>query len=98
MVVSIGFEGSANKLGIGIIRDGIVLANPRSTFITPPGEGWIICFVKYVPCFKLLTFILGFKPVDTANHHRSEIVMLLKEALSEAKVLLKKFFLLINNK
>lgn len=51
-----------------------------------------------MPCFKLLTFILGFKPVDTANHHRSEIVMLLKEALSEAKVLLKKFFLLINNK
>jgi hypothetical protein len=41
MVVSIGFEGSANKLGIGIIQDGIVLANPRRTFITPPGEGFI---------------------------------------------------------
>lgn len=39
MVVSIGFEGSANKLGIGIVRDGQVLSNPRRTFITPPGEG-----------------------------------------------------------
>ena len=39
MVVSIGFEGSANKLGIGIVRDGEVLSNPRRTFITPPGEG-----------------------------------------------------------
>lgn len=58
MVISIGFEGSANKLGIGkkkwstiitnrqnnksllgIIKDGEVLANPRKTFITPPGEG-----------------------------------------------------------
>ena len=40
MVIAIGFEGSANKLGIGIIKDGVVLANPRRTFITPPGEGF----------------------------------------------------------
>lgn len=40
MVISIGFEGSANKLGVGIIRDGTVLANPRRTFITPPGQGF----------------------------------------------------------
>lgn len=39
MVIAIGFEGSANKLGVGIIKDGKVLANPRKTFITPPGEG-----------------------------------------------------------
>ena len=39
MVVAIGFEGSANKLGIGIIRDGVVLSNPRVTFVTPPGQG-----------------------------------------------------------
>lgn len=40
MTVVIGFEGSANKLGIGIIRDGKVLSNPRVTYITPPGEGF----------------------------------------------------------
>lgn len=41
MVIAIGFEGSANKLGIGIVRDdGQVLANPRVTYITPPGEGF----------------------------------------------------------
>jgi len=39
MVVAIGLEGSANKLGIGIIRDGQVLSNPRRTYITPPGQG-----------------------------------------------------------
>lgn len=39
MVLAIGLEGSANKIGIGIIRDGVVLANPRKTYITPPGEG-----------------------------------------------------------
>lgn len=41
MVVIIGLEGSANKCGIGIIRDGEVLSNPRRTYITPPGQGFI---------------------------------------------------------
>nr|CAB3264588.1 probable tRNA N6-adenosine threonylcarbamoyltransferase [Phallusia mammillata] len=37
----IGFEGSANKLGVGIVRDGQVLSNPRHTYISPPGEGFL---------------------------------------------------------
>lgn len=41
MVCIIGFEGSANKIGVGIIRDGEVLANPRHTFISPPGHGFM---------------------------------------------------------
>lgn len=39
MVISLGFEGSANKIGVGIVRNGEVLANVRRTYITPPGEG-----------------------------------------------------------
>lgn len=39
MVIAIGFEGSANKLGVGIVRDGVVLSNCRQTYITAPGEG-----------------------------------------------------------
>ncbi|KAF7269719.1 hypothetical protein GWI33_017237 [Rhynchophorus ferrugineus] len=41
MVIAIGFEGSANKLGVGIVKDSVVLANPRITYITPPGEGFM---------------------------------------------------------
>lgn len=41
MVIALGFEGSANKLGVGIIKDGVVLSNPRKTYITPPGEGFM---------------------------------------------------------
>ncbi|KAK9744848.1 tRNA N6-adenosine threonylcarbamoyltransferase [Popillia japonica] len=41
MVIAIGFEGSANKLGIGIVKDGEVLSNCRRTYITPPGEGFL---------------------------------------------------------
>lgn len=37
-----GFEGSANKLGVGVVdQDGNVLANPRHTYITPPGQGFL---------------------------------------------------------
>lgn len=37
-----GFEGSANKLGIGIVRgNGEILANERKTYITPPGTGFL---------------------------------------------------------
>lgn len=66
MVIAIGFEGSANKLGIGIVKDGEVLSNCRRTYITPPGE--------------------GFLPKETAQHHRDNIFIVLKEALEQAKV------------
>ena len=36
-----GLEGSANKMGIGIIRDGEVLSNPRRTYCPPPGQGFL---------------------------------------------------------
>ncbi|XP_066912114.1 tRNA N6-adenosine threonylcarbamoyltransferase-like isoform X2 [Clytia hemisphaerica] len=41
MTIAIGFEGSANKIGIGIIEDGNVLSNVRHTYITPPGKGFL---------------------------------------------------------
>lgn len=65
-------EGSANKLGIGIIshfpngKPAHVLSNIRHTFNAPPGE--------------------GFLPKDTAKHHRSWMVRLVKEAMTEAGV------------
>uniref|UniRef100_A0A8C5SAY1 N(6)-L-threonylcarbamoyladenine synthase n=1 Tax=Laticauda laticaudata TaxID=8630 RepID=A0A8C5SAY1_LATLA len=66
MPVVIGFEGSANKIGIGIVKDGEVLSNPRRTYVTPPGQ--------------------GFLPGDTARHHSSCVLTVLREALEEAGV------------
>lgn len=40
-MISLGLEGSANKLGIGIIRDSEILSNVRHTYITPPGHGFL---------------------------------------------------------
>ena len=40
--LAMGFEGSANKVAVGIVRsDGVILSNPRKTYITPPGTGFL---------------------------------------------------------
>jgi len=41
MPTVIGLEGSANKCGVGIVKDGVVLANPRRTHNAPPGQGFL---------------------------------------------------------
>jgi hypothetical protein len=66
---ALGLEGSANKLGAGIIKhaeDGStsVLSNVRHTYITPPGE--------------------GFQPRDTAQHHRDWAINVIKDAINKA--------------
>ncbi|KAK3444139.1 hypothetical protein EUGRSUZ_A00283 [Eucalyptus grandis] len=41
-MIALGFEGSANKIGIGVVTlDGDILSNPRHTYITPPGQGFL---------------------------------------------------------
>jgi len=55
MVCALGIEGSANKIGIGIINDGKVLANVRRTYITPPGEGNKYSTPTYTICTNLFT-------------------------------------------
>src|ERR1700749_3787575 len=38
----LGIEGSANKFGVGIVSDdGTILSNPRHTYITPTGTGFL---------------------------------------------------------
>ena len=55
VVIAIGIEGSANKIGVGIIKysngEYKILSNPRKTYITPAGQGFLprSCdFVYYV--------------------------------------------------
>lgn len=71
-LLCLGLEGSANKLGAGIIshtptENGTlvtVLSNVRHTYVTPPGE--------------------GFLPSDTARHHREWVIRVLREAVKKA--------------
>jgi hypothetical protein len=68
-MIALGLEGSANKLGVGLIRHlpnkpAEILSNIRHTYISPPGE--------------------GFLPKDVAKHHRNWVVTLVKRALKES--------------
>ncbi|XXG58793.1 hypothetical protein AAC387_Pa04g1004 [Persea americana] len=41
-MIALGFEGSTNKIGIGVeTLDGTILSNPRHTYITPPTHGFL---------------------------------------------------------
>lgn len=70
-VLALGLEGSANKLGAGIVRHNPdasvdVLSNVRHTYVTPPGT--------------------GFQPGDTAKHHKAWILQVVQEAVNSAKL------------
>jgi N6-L-threonylcarbamoyladenine synthase len=72
-MISLGLEGSANKIGVGIIRytsdtDYEILANIRETYITPAGT--------------------GFLPRFTEAHHREQVLPLIKRALVLAGITL----------
>jgi tRNA N6-adenosine threonylcarbamoyltransferase len=41
MVIALGLEGSANKIGIGIVKNDEILSNVRHTFTPPPGKGFL---------------------------------------------------------
>lgn len=74
-MIALGLEGSANKLGVGLILhpaeggSARILANIRHTFVSPPGE--------------------GFLPKDTAKHHRSWVLKLTKQAMKEAGLIIR---------
>ncbi|XP_071657488.1 tRNA N6-adenosine threonylcarbamoyltransferase isoform X3 [Patagioenas fasciata] len=40
MPTVLGLEGSANKVGAGVVRDGVILSSARATYVTPPGHGF----------------------------------------------------------
>ena len=69
--IALGLEGSANKLGAGVIKHSpngtvTVLSNVRHTYITPPGE--------------------GFLPRDTAKHHRDWVMTVIRDSLKKAGI------------
>lgn len=68
--IALGCEGSANKLGIGVMlhtpTKTTILSNLRHTFVSPPGT--------------------GFLPKDTAAHHRAHFVSLARRAIIAANI------------
>jgi N6-L-threonylcarbamoyladenine synthase len=71
----LGIEGSANKIGIGVLQYDpsnatyFIRANPRKTYVAPTGH--------------------GFLPKQTAWHHQQHVVPLVRAALTEAQISFK---------
>ena len=79
-VIALGIEGSANKIGVGVVRyqrqpagsnreEYQILSNPRKTYITPAGQ--------------------GFLPKETAWHHQAHVTAVVKQALLDANLTLE---------
>ena len=68
--VVLGIEGSANKVGVGVLafdpqtETYQTLSNPRKTYVSPVG--------------------CGFLPKETSWHHQAHVVGLVRAALEEA--------------
>ncbi len=69
-IIALGIEGSANKIGVGVVRycggKYMILSNPRKTYVTRPG--------------------VGFLPKETAWHHQRHVSALVKQALLDAGI------------
>lgn len=90
MPISIGLEGSANKLGVGVIY------HPVSQHDSSSSPDAVHTEDKSLPV-KILanlrhTYVsppgTGFLPKDTAAHHRRWVVRLVKQAMKQARVLI----------
>lgn len=70
VIIALGIEGSANKIGVGVLKfdhgEYSILSNPRKTYISPAGQ--------------------GFLPRETAWHHQNYVVAMVKQALVDAKI------------
>ncbi|THW10585.1 peptidase M22, glycoprotease [Aureobasidium pullulans] len=87
MPISIGLEGSANKLGVGVILHPSTQADSPQTQQAPSKHD--------SPPVQILsnlrhTYVSppgsGFLPKDTAAHHRRWVVRLVKQAMKQARV------------
>lgn len=65
-MICLGIEGSANKVGVGIMKNEKLLSNVRKTFVPAAG--------------------CGFEPTETARHHRTHMISLIKQALLDSSL------------
>jgi hypothetical protein len=84
-LLALGIEGSANKIGVGIVsEDGDVLSNPRHTYA--PTRPHLLSLPRSASCSRLTPAALrpthhprryitppgaGFLPRETAQHHQA---------------------------
>jgi N6-L-threonylcarbamoyladenine synthase len=98
MPIAIGLEGSANKLGVGVIfHPTSTPPSPHDSALSDDDSSQSRKNASSPPAVILSnlrhTFVsppgTGFLPKDTAAHHRRWVVRLVKQAMKQAKVKLE---------
>jgi hypothetical protein len=80
-VIAVGIEGSANKVGVGIVRyhqgEYDILSNPRKTYISPPGQGFLPRWGNIIssPIVVLWGFVIQCFDVEKRHGIISNILM-----------------------
>jgi N6-L-threonylcarbamoyladenine synthase len=73
--LALGIEGSANKIGVGIVTEtGEILANPRRTHIPPPGSGFLP--KETAEHHRKFVLVLVQEALDTAGVRMKDISLL----------------------
>lgn len=90
---ALGIEGSANKIGVGIVReDGRVDDGARTAVEAPMAliVNAVLSVVGEILANVRKTYISppghGFLPKETAKHHQDAVVGLIRSALDEAQL------------
>ncbi len=86
MPIALGLEGSANKLGVGLIYHSPI---HKSTSTHPLKQSHSQSEVRILSNIRHTYHAppgAGFLPKDTALHHRSHVTALVNEALQEANI------------
>jgi N6-L-threonylcarbamoyladenine synthase len=82
-MIAIGLEGSANKLGVGLIHHPTKTLPPHTPNTISPTTATILSNIRHTYVSPPGT---GFLPKDTALHHRQHLVPVILAALKEANI------------
>ncbi|WVF71253.1 tRNA N6-adenosine threonylcarbamoyltransferase [Kwoniella sp. CBS 6097] len=83
-LLCLGIEGSANKLGVGIISHSP--PETSSTTTKPAAAATIVTVLSNVRHTYITPPGEGFLPSDTARHHREWVIRVIEEAVRKAGV------------
>ena len=82
-MIALGLEGSANKLGVGIIYHPPPTITTKNHSPTTPQPAQILANLRHTYHAPPGT---GFLPKETAKHHRHHVSRLVREALTTANL------------
>jgi len=83
-LLALGLEGSANKLGVGLILHSPPAHSPTTARKSPTGDSATVSILSNIRHTYVTPPGEGFLPSDTARHHKRWISQVVAKALEQA--------------